>query len=469
MTQGGESLEPEIEHRVENRTELIKASAAIHIQNKVTLLQRRTWNVLLAYAYDDLPTEEEYHMPVRDLIEVLEFNSKNEDYLKESLEAIVGCKVKWNLLGKDKLRWGVTTLLSQALLEDGICTWAYSPVLRKNLHNPQIFARISLSLQNKFESKHALALWEICIEALNASADYGQTDFVPLETFREMMSISDEMYPMFKLFNKRVIKGPIEEINRRSDFHVTVEYKRKGRKVVAVQFKIRRMQQVPAQSTTQKILPFPELHDMPLSVKMLKDAGLANHDAWEIWQQGFDYVDAGKRPDGVKFETYVGEKIHLLKSQETGKVKNQTGFLLAAIKQNYANPGFAASQKAKAASQKVQADVIKDKELKKLHEEKEEAEREKQETIGGICARMIDDTPELVDPIMHMILEEDRGYRIVYDSSSSPLDNYREHVFLRMRVNTELVQQYPDRFAAVQKEHEERIANLERRIAAAGG
>ena len=80
---------------------------------------------------------------------------------------------------------------------------------------------------------------------------------------------------------------------------------------------------------------------------------------------------------------------------------------------------------------------------------------------------MIDDTPELVDPIMHMILEEDRGYRIVYDSSSSPLDNYREHVFLRMRVNTELVQQYPERFALVQKEHKERIANVERRIAAA--
>ena len=272
--------------------------------------------------------------------------------------------------------------------------------------------------------------------------------------------------PMFKLFNKRVIKGPIEEINRRSDFHVTVEYKRKGRKVVAVQFKIRRMQQVPAQSTTQKILPFPELHDMPLSVKMLKDAGLANHDAWEIWQQGFDYVDAGKRPDGVEFETYVGEKIHLLKSQETGKVKNQTGFLLAAIKQNYANPGFAISQKAKAASQEVQAAVIRDRELRKLYEEKEEAEREKQETIGGVCARMIDDTPELVDPIMHMILEADRGYRIVYDSSSSPLDNYREHVLLRMRVNTELVQQYPERFAAVCADYAKQLADIEQKMSA---
>ena len=35
--------------------EVIKASPAIQIESKITHLQRRAWNVLLANAYNELP------------------------------------------------------------------------------------------------------------------------------------------------------------------------------------------------------------------------------------------------------------------------------------------------------------------------------------------------------------------------------------------------------------------------------
>ena len=38
--------------------EVIKASPAIQIQNRITHLQRRAWNVLLANAYNELPDKE---------------------------------------------------------------------------------------------------------------------------------------------------------------------------------------------------------------------------------------------------------------------------------------------------------------------------------------------------------------------------------------------------------------------------
>ena len=75
-----------------NKREVIKHSAAIYIENNITLLQRRAWNVLLAYAYDDLLMKEEHAIKVRDLMRILEFDSKNEEYLKEALEALVTCK-----------------------------------------------------------------------------------------------------------------------------------------------------------------------------------------------------------------------------------------------------------------------------------------------------------------------------------------------------------------------------------------
>src|SRR5262252_2565093 len=81
--------------------EVIKHSAAIHIQNNITLLQRRAWNVLLALAYDQLLTEEEHRVKIAVIMRMLEFESKNEDYLKEALEALISCKLKWNILHKD--------------------------------------------------------------------------------------------------------------------------------------------------------------------------------------------------------------------------------------------------------------------------------------------------------------------------------------------------------------------------------
>src|SRR5918992_2277011 len=169
-----------------NKKEVIKHSAAIYIENNITLLQRRAWNVLLAYAYDELVTKEEHDIKVKDLMRVLEFDSKNEDYLKEALEALVSCKVKWNILDKDgEYEWGVTTLLAEAKIKNGVCSYAYGPTLRERLHNPRMYARISLSMQNKFDSKHAQALWELCTDYLDEARNHGETPFLDLEDVKK--------------------------------------------------------------------------------------------------------------------------------------------------------------------------------------------------------------------------------------------------------------------------------------------
>jgi Initiator Replication protein len=123
---------------MKEKKEVVKHSAAVQIQNNITLLQRRAWNVLLAHAYDALPTEERHRIKIKDLMRALEFTSRNEDYLKEALKALVGCKVEWNVLDKDnQWEWGVTTLLAEAIIKNGVCAYAYGPTLRERLYNPQ--------------------------------------------------------------------------------------------------------------------------------------------------------------------------------------------------------------------------------------------------------------------------------------------------------------------------------------------
>ena len=88
--------------------EVIKASPAIQIQSKISLLQRRAWNVLLANAYNALPDKDIHSVSMVELAAKLGFDSGNQEYLKEVLRSLRSCEVEWNLLNKDnKQVWGL--------------------------------------------------------------------------------------------------------------------------------------------------------------------------------------------------------------------------------------------------------------------------------------------------------------------------------------------------------------------------
>lgn len=453
---------------MKDKKEVIKHSAAVQIENNITLLQRRAWNVLLAYAYDNLLSTEEHNITIETLARVLEFGRTNDDYLKEALRALTTCKVEWNILSKDReIEWGVTTLLAQAKIKNGVCIYAYSPELRRRLHNPRMYARISLSMQNKFGSKYAQALWELCVDYLNESKNYGETPFIPMNAYRGLMGIADDLYPEFKRLSRRTVLDSIEEINALTDFQVKHEYKREGKKVTAVKFKAWRAVMIPGQTTRQGTL-FPDLMDMPLAVHELKAAGLAADEAWRIWQEGFAYVDQKKRPSDVgdnpeaTFDRYVREKIHLLKRmQAAGKIKNSTGFLREAIKKNYANPEFTAEGKQREARETIKAARINDRERQRLEEQKTVLTRARDEDVHAICEQMVKNSPAFLEEATEYVFRENPGSRSVFESGKTLQETYRERPLLWIMVDKYLVGKHPDHFASILERYEKQIAALE--------
>ena len=456
-----------------NKKEVIKASAAVQVQNNMTLLQRRAWNILLANAYDELPTEEWHHIGVHDLIYVLEFKSKNEEYVREALEALVGCKVKWNVLDKDGTAvWGVAALLAEAVIKEGVCAYAYGPTFRKLLYNPKMYARICLSLQNRFVSKHALALWELCIDYLGADRAYGETPFVSLEKFRELMGITEGMYPTFKRLSEKVINTATAEINELSDFRVTVVYHRQSRKVMALKFKIRRKILLPESNQGQGTL-FPELDDMPVVVRDLKDAGISTHEAWEIWQQGFGCVHEGVRPAvsaeeaDEAFECYIWEKIHLLRRKlASGKVENITGFLLEAIRKNFANPEFAQERTREAAAEALKASKKRNAQVKRLEAQKAEIEQAREKAFSDTYDELVRTLPEVLEAALTDIFAGNAFLRQYYDPDKSALANYQASMMFKEACRPYLERHTPERIQAVRTRYATEIAALEEQIAA---
>ena len=319
--------------------EVIKASPAIQIESKITHLQRRAWNVLLANAYDELPNRDIHRVSVSELAKSLGFDSRDYDHLKETLEALVDCTVKWNILGKDKKQeWGVASLLAEARIKDGICSYAYPPYLRTRLYNPRIYTKLNLRLQNQFNSRYALILWEVCFDYFDLSRNEGETPFIPIETFRELLGLEKGEYPVFKVLNRDVIKPALKEINGLTDYHVEVERKRIGRRISELKFKISRLKELPSLEPTQIPL-FDEIEDLPTIAVKLVQSGVSRKEALRIANQEWDVVDATARPeDKEDFAVYVEGKIEL--ARHATSVKNAGGFIVKAIQENYQNPEF---------------------------------------------------------------------------------------------------------------------------------
>ena len=360
--------------------EVIKASPAIQIQSKVSLLQRRAWNVLLANAYNELPHKDIHSVSLVELAAKLGFDSGNQEYLKEVLESIVDCKVEWNLLNKDnKEIWGVAALLASVEIENGICTYGFAPHLRRQLHNPRIYAKLNLRLQNQFASKYALVLWEVCFDYFDADRDKGETPFVPLETFKSLMGLEETDYPVYKVLNQSVIKPAIKEINTVTDYHVEVEQKRMGRKVAELKFRITRVKQLPVQESV-----FPDIENLPPVAIDLVQAGVDRKVALKIADQQWACVNPEKlSPPGTypDFAAYVSEKIEM--SLSAPNVANRAGYIIEAIRENYQDEQV---QKAR----QVRAEKLREKALEDLTE----AFRAKRATL---IRQAVHAHPELVE------------------------------------------------------------------------
>ena len=404
-------------------SDVIKASPAIHVQSKMSLLQRRAWNVLLANAYKELPDKEIHRVSMVELTAKLGFDSKNDDYLKEILESIADFKVKWNILGKDKKQeWGVAHLLAEVRIHDGICFYQFPHTLRLRLYNPRVYAKLNLRLQNQFTSKYALVLWEVCFDYFDADRQEGETPFIPLETYRELMGVEADEYTTFKSLNQWVIKPAIKEINDLTDYHVEVVNKRLGRKIAELKFRITKIKELPVQESL-----FPDIENLPSVAVELVQAGIDRKMALKIADVEWDFVTPSKLPvpgSYADFLAYISEKIEM--SVDAEGVKNRAGYIVEAIRENYQDPDL---QKAR----EVRAEKAKEKELEDLTTEFNVKQR-------NLLRQVVHAQPELVEAAAERIHSYIVRQRL--DEHPSAIAAYQKGGMVAAEINAILAEEF---------------------------
>ena len=322
---------------------LIKHSAAVQISNTISLFQRKAWNILLANAYDRLLKQDTFEVNIRELADVLEFDSKNLKFLKDNIKQLIGCVVEWDLLDKSG-NWEGYGLLSNAkILNGNILQYSYDNELKKKLYHPRTYAKISLGMQRRFTGKHALALYELCVNFFIAKYGKGETPWISVDDFKKMMDVSKEKhYVEFKNLNRYVIGVSIEEINKKSDLFVEVVYQRTNRRVVALKFRITpnpnennllHKLNLVDEVTRQKDIPFPEnertliirqrMEELGISEKMINDLIQEKEGNTELIEEALDHVNIKLKADKIESTAagYAVQVIRGFKSQKSLKEK----------------------------------------------------------------------------------------------------------------------------------------------------
>ncbi len=301
-----------------NKTlELKKHVAAIHSTNKLSLIQRKLANALLFNAYDELLIKEEHQIHIRTLCNLIGYDSHDHKTIKKSLVNLLATVIEWNLVDGNKLDaegvWNASSIISDASIDGAICTYSYSNKMKKLLYCPELYGRLNMLVQAKFQSSYGLALYENCIRFQNIE----QTPWFEIPKFRKLMGIEDGKYLIFRDLKRRVLDKAVEEVNKYSPIVVSPRFQKQGRQVVALQFSINRSNELSVSADTDGKVE-------PLSQQLKNQFGFSSSQVEETLSQ-YD-------------EKYIREKIAIVESSSSfidGKIGNLAKYLMSALVGDY--------------------------------------------------------------------------------------------------------------------------------------
>lgn len=318
--------------------DLIKHTAAVHINNVLTLNQRKIANVLLYHSYKSILEDKVHLVRLNQLLESLGWGEDSEvtNLVKADLKALNKFQLEWNIFNKDrKNSWGVTTFLADVRVEKGYVYYTYSKSLREMLFNPNIYAKLNLIIQRNLKNKHALVLWEYLLEILCSSRkNIISTDYITIDNLRKLLgTLGNRSYDNYAIFRAQAILPALKEINEKSDIEVTLVSKRESRKITQIAFNVKRKFPIPANASDPNVI----------SANIQEIGGESNDivigDVWIKEKYSFLGLSIDKiHKDISKYgEMKVKKAMELTYNDFVGgkNIKSIQGYYSAALKENW--------------------------------------------------------------------------------------------------------------------------------------
>lgn len=229
---------------------LKKAVEAIAIRptrGRITMLVRKSFNVLLHQAMEQGTDVEVYKIRLAELIANVSPDSNDYETFKTYLRKMNATQVEWHSTTDDGAEnWGVSSLLAEAEVintrKDGyVLEYSFAPKIKKRLLDPEVYTHIIFRFQSVLRSNASLALYEICSRyATNPS---NLTMRHPWQWWRPVLTGTPDQeaegeYGEYKYFKRDVLKPALNEVNKLTDLDVELIEHKIGRRIDEVQFRV---------------------------------------------------------------------------------------------------------------------------------------------------------------------------------------------------------------------------------------
>jgi plasmid replication initiation protein len=223
-----------------NTNEIIidKNSSSIQISNKISAIQRKSYNYMLKIAKNEFNKDKNirtFSITADELLVFFGIGNENYTRLKKELEVLNRTQVRYNILGKNRRSKvsGAFTLISEFEYKNGIISYSFPKKIEDMILYPKMFGKINLVVIKSLRSRYAIALYELAEDYINA-----QIPKMTIEKFRELMGIEKHQYYKFSMFKKYVIDVAIKEINDRENINFTITYEltKMGQKNTHIKF-----------------------------------------------------------------------------------------------------------------------------------------------------------------------------------------------------------------------------------------
>ena len=231
-----------------------KHSSSIQISNKITAVQRKSYNYMLKVAKNSFNKDKNnrvFEITADELLYFFDLGEKNHSYIKEELEILNATKVTYNFLGKDKRskQWGSFTLIAGFEYKNGLITYSFPHQIINMILEPKMFGKINLVIIKSLKSRYSIALYELAEDYINA-----QIPKMTIEACRTLIGLEKGQYPKFSMFKKHVIDVALAEINSSENmaFNMSYELDTKGRKTTHIKFIVHKKENTEQTGEKQK-------------------------------------------------------------------------------------------------------------------------------------------------------------------------------------------------------------------------
>ena len=224
----------------------------VHIKHKITLRQYKYWVVILkSYreAYENGIAASEggfYYLPMQRFSEHLGYEP-NKSELRADMEALRKEAIIYNVLGKNgQLAQRGSGFISEWEVSANWVGYKLPDFLVKCIEHLDlknaIFQQLNWNIFNSFSGKYEAIIYKLCKDYVGVQ----RSPYITLAVFRDYMGLRETEYSEFKDLNKFVISGPVKKINESkvSDIEIEAVLTKERRKVVGIQFTVKRRHQV---------------------------------------------------------------------------------------------------------------------------------------------------------------------------------------------------------------------------------